>query len=939
MNRDQPVYPGSGAAQLVGRRDELSVLGGLIDAVREGESRVLVVRGEPGVGKTTLLEHVAGQEQSCQVARAAGAESETELAFAGLHQLCAPMLERAERLPLPQQDALRTAFGLVAGPPPDRFIVGLAALNLLSEVAGERPLICLIDDEQWLDQASAQALGFTARRLGAVGVGLVFATRDPGAELAGLPELEVAGLPEEDARTLLDSALAGPLDTQVRDLIVAETRGNPLALLELPEGLSPAELAGGFGLPRAALLTGRGGRVFTRQLAALPAETRRLVLLAAADPSGDRALVWRAAGRLGIGAQAGEPAAEAGLVEFGGRVRFRHPLERSAAYQSASLRQRREAHAALAEVTDEVADPDRRAWHRAQAVTAPDEEVAVELESSAGRAQDRGGLAAAAAFLERSVALTADPVRQSARALAAAQVSLQAGGFGNALELLAAAEAGSLDEFARARVGLLRGQAVFASGHTRDAATALLEAARRLEPFDLDLARETYLAAWGAAILTAGGPGNGHGDGNGGDGNGDGDVLLEICRSMLTLPTSPDAPRPLDLTLEGLALLVTEGHAAAASTLQRAAKVLTSIPVEEVLRWGWVATRTSSAVWDYEGFHAISVRQVQLVRDIGALAQLPLFLSPVGVARAWMGDFAGAAAVAAESASVAARAGNRFPPNVLLLLRAMQGREDEACAAIAGAIEESAASGQEAAATFAHWTAAVLHNGLAHYKEAASAARQAAANPFDPWSALWALPELVEAAARLGEDEPARDALDRLAVMTQPSGNDPALGIEARCRALLSDGPDADDLYREAIDRLGLTRLRPELARAHLLYGEWLRREGRRVEARDQLRTAHDMLAAIGMGAFAERARRELIATGEKVRKRGVESRDQLTPQEEQIARLAGDGRTNPEIAAQLFLSARTVEWHLGKVFGKLGVSSRRELATALGQRGQDGPT
>ena len=948
MNRDLPGYLGAGAAQLAGRREELSVLGGLIEAVHEGESRVLVVRGEPGVGKTTLLDYVAGQELGCQVARAAGVQSETELAFAGLHQLCAPMLDRAERLPLPQQDALRTAFGLVAGPPPDRFIVGLAALNLLSEVAGERPLICLIDDEQWLDQASAQALGFAARRLGADPVGLVFATRNPGAELAGLPELEVGGLPEADARALLDSALAGPLDEQVRDLIVAETRGNPLALLEVPEGLSPAELAGGFGLPGAAPPVGRVARAFDRQLAALPAETRRLVLLAAADPSGDRALVWRAAQSLGISAAAGEPAAEAELVEFGARVRFRHPLARSAAYQSASLRERREAHAALAEATDQVADPDRRAWHRAQATAVPDEEVAVELERSAGRAQARGGLAAAAAFLERSVALTADPVRQADRALAAAQLSQQAGGFGSALDLLAAAEAVPLDEFARARVELLRGQVVFASGHTGDASAALLKAARRLERFDLDLARETYLAAWGAAILTVGGPPPAPEPAAAAPAastpapapapeDGDADVLLEICRSVRALPPPPDGPRPLDLTLEGLALLITDGHAAAATTLQRAAKVLTSIPVDDVLRWGWIATRTSSAVWDYEGFLAISARQVRLVREVGALAQLPLFLSQVGVARAWMGDFAGAEAVAAESASVAARTGDRFPAHVVLLLRAMQGREEEATAAITGAIEESAVSGQRAAATFAHWAAAVLHNGLARYKEAASAARQAAGNPLDPWSALWALPELVEAAARLGDAELARDALDRLAVMTQPTGNDPALGIEARCRALLSDGADADDLYREAIDRLGLTRLRPELARAHLLYGEWLRREGRRVEAREQLRTAHELLAAIGMGAFAERARRELIATGEKVRKRGVETRDQLTPQEEQIARLASDGCTNPEIAAQLFLSARTVEWHLGKVFGKLGVSSRRELTAALGQRGQDG--
>jgi DNA-binding CsgD family transcriptional regulator len=828
-----------------------------------------------------------------------------ELAFAGLHQLCAPMLGLAGRLPVPQQDALRTAFGLVAGPPPDRFFVGLAVLSLLSEVAAERPLICVIDDEQWLDQASAQALGFTARRLGADPVGLVFAARDPGAELAGLPELEFDGLPDEDARALLASALAGPLDARVRDLIVAETRGNPLALLELPRGLSPAELAGGFGLPGATPLTARIEDSFARQLEALPDQTRRLVQLAAADPSGDRPLVWRAAGRLGIPVQTAAPAVEAGLAEFGGQVRFRHPLARSAAYRSALFADRQQMHAALAEVTDPQADPDRRAWHRAQAAAGPDEEVALELERSAGRAQARGGLAAAAAFLERSVLLTADPARHAERALAAAQASMQAAAIGKAVELLAAAEAGPLDEFARARVDLLRGHIVLASGHTSDASSLLLKAARRLEPFDLDLARETYLSAWGAAILAT-------------DRSGE-DVLLEICRAVRALPVPPGAPRPLDLTLEGLALLFTGGPAAAAATLQRAAKVLTSIPVEEVLRWGWVASGASSVVWDFESFHAICARQVQLVRDAGALAQLPIYLSQLGMARAWMGDFAGADSVVAETDSVAAATGSRFAPHALLMLRAVQGREAEASAAIASAIEQFAASRQGSAATVAHWAAAVLYNGLARYEAAASAARQAAANPFDPWDTLWALPELVEAAARIGDHELARDALERLAVMTQPSGNDAALGIEARCRALLSDGVAADSLYREAIDRLGRTRLRPELARAHLLYGEWLRREGRRADARGQLRTAHGQFTSIGMEAFAERARRELIATGERVRRRSAETHDQLTPQEEQIARLARDGRTNPEIAAQLFLSARTVEWHLRKVFGKLG--------------------
>jgi DNA-binding CsgD family transcriptional regulator/tetratricopeptide (TPR) repeat protein len=816
---------------------------------------------------------------------------------------------------------MRTAFGLAAGPPPDRFLVGLAVLSLLSEVAGDRPLICLVDDAQWLDRASAQALGFAARRLGADPVGLVFAVREPGAELAGLPELEVAGLGDSDARALLASALAGPLDARVADLIIAETRGNPLALLELPRGLSPAELAGGFGLPGAAPLAGRIEDSFARQLDALPAETRRLLQLAAADPSGDRSLAWRAARRLGIPPQAGAPAVEAGLVEFGGRVRFRHPLARSAAYRSASLPDRQQLHAALAEATDPQADPDRRAWHRAQAAAGPDEDVAAELEHSAGRAQARGGMAAAAAFLERSVALTADPARHAERILVAAQASMQAGAFGKALDLLATAEAGPLDEFQSARVDLLRGHVTFASGLVSDAPPLLLKAARRLEPFDLELARETYLTAWRAAGMA------GHLAGA--------SVLVEICRAARALPPPPGDPRPLHVLLDGLALLGTDGRAAATPTLQRAAEALAGIPVEDVLRWGWMAADASALVWDFEGVCAISARQVQLARDAGALAQLPIHLSALALARAWIGDFAGAAALVAEIDSVAAATGNRFPPYMALRLWAMQGWEAEASAAIASAIGQAAAGGRGMAATTAYWAAAVLYNGLARYEEAAAAARHAASDTLNPWMSMWALPELVEAAARIGDAELARDALARLAETTQPCGTDPALGIEARCRALLSDGAAADDLYREAIARLSRTRLRPELARAHLVYGEWLRREQRRVDARTQLRAAHDQFTSIAMEAFAERARRELIATGEKVRKRRSETRGQLTAQEEQIARLARDGLSNPEIGARLFLSARTVEWHLRKVFTKLGIVSRHELKAALAQDGQ----
>jgi DNA-binding CsgD family transcriptional regulator len=902
------------AGQLRGRRRECEVLDRLLDTVRAGESRALVVRGEPGVGKTALLDYLVEHASGCRVARAVGIESEMELAFAGLHQLCGPMLDRLQRLPGPQRQALRTAFGLSSGSAPDRFLVGLATLSLLADVAEEHPLVCLVEDAQWLDRASAQVLAFVARRLVAESVDLVFAARVPSGELAGLPELVVEGLPEAEARTLLDAALPGPLDAQVRDRIVAETGGNPLALLELPRGLTPAELAGGFALPSAVPLSASIQESFRRRLDALPADTRELLLVAAAEPVGDPVLVWRAAERLGVGTQAATPAAEADLLEVGARVRFWHPLVRSAAYRSASLQQRQAVHRALAEVTDPALDPDRRAWHWAHAAPGPDEDVAAELERSAGRAQARGGLAAAAAFLQRSVALTRDPARRTDRALTAAHVSLYAGAFDAALGLLATAEATALDEFQRARVDLLRAHVAFISFTGSDAPALLLKAARRLEPFDLQLARDTYLTAHGAAQVA------GHLAGRG--------VLLEICRAVRALPPPPGAPRPLDLLLDGLALLTTEGHAAATPTLQRAAKAIADLPVEDVLLWGWIASSASALLWDIEGMRASAAREVRLLRDAGALAALPSSLSNLAIATAWMGDFAGAASLIAETDSVAAATGSRQAPYALLRLRALQGREAEATATIASAIE-LAAPGQGMAAAWGHWAAAVLYNGLARYEAAASAARRATADPRNWWS-MWVLPELVEAAVRAGEAELARDALERLAETTQPCGTDFAIGIEARSRALLSDGAAADDLYREAIDRLRRTRLRPELARAQLLYGERLRRQGRRVDAREQLRTAHAMFAAIGMEAFAERARRELLATGERVRKRTVETSAELTAQEALIARLARDGLSNPEIGARLFLSARTVKYHMGKVFTKLDISSRAQLHRAL---------
>jgi DNA-binding CsgD family transcriptional regulator/tetratricopeptide (TPR) repeat protein len=905
--------------RLYGRSTECRALDQLVADVRAGQSRVLILRGETGAGKSVLLDYLAGRASGsgCRVARVAGVRSETGLAFAGLHQLWAPMLGCAERLPVPQRDALQTVSGLAAGPSPDRFFVGLAVLSMLAEVAGEGPLICLVDDEQWLDRTSAQVLGFAARRLDAGPVGLVFATSGPSADLAGLPELDVEGLREEDARALLASALPGPLDARVADMIIAETRGNPRALLELLRDMSPAELAGGFGLPGAAPAAGRVEDSFASQLDALPDQTRRLVQLAAADPSGDSVLVWRAAGRLGIPVQAGAPAVEAGLVKFGARVRFWHPLARWAAYRSASFSERQQLHTALAEMTDPKVDPDRRAWHRAQAAAGPDEEVAAELERSAGQAQARGGLAAAAAFLERSALLTVNPTRHAGRVLAAARANVQAGAFGKALDLLAEAAAGPLDEFASAQIQALRGQVAFASGQGGDALPPLLEAAKRLEPLDAGLARETYLAAWMAALfagrLAAGGD------------------LLEVCRAARALPP-PEQPRTVDLVLDGLALIVTDGPAAAAPALRRAVSALADagIAAEEALRWGWLAQAAASMLWDDDAWRALLVRQVRLARAVGALGQLPAMLDALGAAVAATGDFAAASALIAEACTIRAVTGARAAPRTAMMLASLRGRHAGAAPLIAAASAEAEASGHGIAVACAHWAAAILHNGLGRYADALTAARQASEDTSAPHISTRALPELVEAATRAGDTALAHDAVKQLAEITQPYGTDSALGIEARCRALLSDGSEADGLYDEAIQRLGRTELRPELARAHLLYGEWLRREGRRTDAREQLRAAHDMLAGIGMEAFAERARRELLATGETVRKRGIQTATTLTAQEAVIAKLARDGRTNPEIGTQLFLSARTVEWHLRKIFTKLGISSRRELRAAL---------
>jgi DNA-binding CsgD family transcriptional regulator len=896
---------------LLGRADECALLDELLDGVRRGESRSLVLRGEAGIGKTALLGYLLDSAAQLTVVRAAGVESEMELPFASLHQLCAPLLEGLERLPAPQRDALEIVFGIAAGPAPDRFLIGLAVLTLLSEAADERPVLCVIDDAQWLDQASALTLAFVSRRLLAEPVGVVFAAREPGEELQHLPQVGVRGLLEADARALLSSAVRFALDAPVRDRIIAETRGNPLALLELPRGLTAAQLAGGFGAPEA--LSNRIEQSFVRRLEALPEDARRLLLLAAAEPVGDPLLLQRASERLGIALSALD--ATDGLLALEERVTFRHPLARSAVYGAAPGRDRRAIHLALAEVTDRDVDPDRRAWHLAGAASGPDEDVARELELSASRAQARGGLAAAAALLQRAVALSGDPTRRAGRALAAAQASLGAGAFAVARGLLTIAEAGPLDELGRARVALLHAEVAFAENRGSDSPLLLLEAARKLEPLDVRLARDTYLEAWGAALFS-------------GPLAAEGGSLLDVSRAVAP---SAAAPAASDLLLDGLALIFTQGRDAATPVLDRAVAAYTGAQVsaEELLRWGWLATRAANYLWDHARCLAIGIRTVQLARESGALEALSIADNACGQAAVFGGDFATAALLIAELDAVKEATGTRIATHAALALAAMRGDEAEASELIGRVIVRAAADGQGTAMQIARWARSLLMNGLGRYEEALAAALDASDDTPELYIANWALSELIEAAVRTERDDLAERGLARLAAQTQSCDSDWLLGIHARSRALVSDGDAAERGYREAIERLGRTRLRPELARSHLLYGEWLRRESRRVEARAQLRLAHEQFAAIGMDGFAERARGELQATGERVR-RSVETRDDLTAQERQIARLARDGLSNPEIGARLFLSPRTVEWHLRKVFGKLGIRSRGELADAL---------
>ncbi|MDF6044232.1 AAA family ATPase [Streptomyces sp. JH14] len=912
---------------LRGRGREMAALDRVLATARADSSAVLVLRGAAGIGKTALLDYAAGRADGFRTVAVAGIESEMELPFASLHQMCAPLLGRLGELPVPQRDALSVTFGLREGGPPQRFLVGLAVLSLLARAAVDQPVACLVDDAQWLDEGSLQVLAFVARRLVAEPVALIFARRDcaEGRELAGLPELIVKGLRDPEARALLASAVRVPFDPLVRERIVAEAHGNPMALLQLPRALAPAELAGGFGFPTGGPVAGSIETVLHQRFQMLPEESRRLLMTGAAEPTGDVGLLWRAAGLQGIPAASAAAAAEAaGLVEFGAKVRFHHPLVRSAVYQRTSAPQRRAAHQALAEATDPHLDPDRRAWHRAHAAARPQESVAFDLERSACRARGRGGAAAAAAFLRRAAELTPDPARRVTRALAAAQATIDAGGVDQAHSMLAMAETGPLDDLQRARLERLRARLVFSQVRGGGAPGLLLDAAQRLAPLDASLARDTLLEAFGAAMFAgrlSEGPG-----------------LREVAEAARAGPPPLPTPRMVDILLDGVTSLIIDGHAAGVGALRHALQLVRqeqgSGTTDEDRRWMWLACRMTPdplapEMWNDAAWQELATGAVGIARESGALAVLPMALTYQACFHVHAGEFDTAAALIDEATAISEAVGGVPMMYTSLILSAWRGEEAQALGLIEATAEEVRARGEGRALAFAEYATALLHNGLGHY-DAALAAATRACQYEDLGIFGWALVELIEAAARSGQPEAAAAALDELTARTGTSGTDWALGTEACSRALLSDDQAADALYREAIERLERCRVTVYLARARLLYGEWLRRRGRRQDSRTQLRTAYETFSRIGADGFAERARRELLATGETARKRTVDTLTELTGQETQIAGLARDGHTNPEIAAQLFISPRTVEWHLGNVFTKLGVSSRRQLRSAL---------
>lgn len=912
---------------LHGRNSECAAVRRAIDGARSGKSRVLVLRGEAGVGKTAVLGYAIEQASGFRVVQVAGVESDMELAFAGLHQLCIPLIQHLAELPPPQREALDVAFGRGVGPTPDRFLVGLAVLSLLALGSVDQPLLCVVDDAQWLDQVSVQVLGFVARRLMTESVAMVAAVRNAPYVLAGLPELPLAGLSDGDARALLESVMVGGIDPGIRDRVVAETRGNPLALLEIPRNFSAAELAGGFWNMGGRSSPGQLEEGFAQRIQSLPPQTQKLLLVAAAEPVGDSGLFLRAAAVLGIVVDALGPAEAAGVIEFGPRMRFRHPLVRSAAYRAASLEDRREVHRALAEATDPQMDPDRRAWHAAIGAAGQDDTIAAELEASAGRAQCRGGIAAAAAFLERSTLLTSDPVLRGSRALAAAQAKRDAAAPAAADELLAIAESGPLSEIQRAHAARMRAQMQFARSRSGEpgaptlieSALHLCRAAEQLDLIDPPLARETHLEALAAAMY-AGRLGNP-------------EASVQIAHAgRAAVARLPVLERPIDFLLSGMSQRIIDGPGAGSDHLRGALELWNTLEEGDAGRpahWPFPIVQESAAheLWDDEVLKHIALDMVKRARDTGTLAVLPPALTYLAGVHVYRGEFATAAKLLEEADAVTASMGATPVKYHSLTLGAWRGVPADALGLIRTAAADGNLRGEGRLVGLAGYVSAVLFNGTGRYDEALAAARECCEYE-DLGFYSWCLFELIEAATHTGDRQSAAEALPRFEARAGSSGTDWGLGAVAAAQALLAPQQDAEALFVEAIERLEHAGIGLHEARTHLSFGEWLRRMNRRRDARRHLDTAYQMFTRMGAHGFAERTRRELVATGEKVRKQPVGAGDDLTAQEAQIARLAATGLTNQEIGAQLFISTHTVEWHLRKVFVKLGITSRRQLRT-----------
>lgn len=911
--------------RLFGRESERAALAKILDDARAGRSQALLIVGEAGIGKTALLDEVAESAEGSgfAVARVVGHEAEQQFAYAGIHRLCAPFLGHLDALPDPQRDALEVALGLSSGSRTDIFLVGLAVLTLLAESAEERPLLCLVDDALWLDAASAQVIAFVARRISAERLALIITGRelDSGqvAVFSGIPSITVRGLGDADARSLLATAVRTPLDDALRERLVAEAHGNPLALLELPRSLAATQLARGLAVPESGSTAGLVQTAYLDRYAALASGTRMLVLAAAAEPTGDPMLLWAAAAKLGVTAESATPAESAGLLEIGSSVLFAHPLARSAVYSGSPAADRRRVHEALAEVTDPLADPDRRAWHRGLALLRPEEEVAAESEAAALRALERGGMADAAAFLERATELTPDATARAGRALMAAQAAHEAGDSDRALRLLTLAQSGPLDALAQARARLYRAMIVFDQTANGDEAAAMADAARDLAPLDVVVSREAYLLAINSttrARVDAGAP-----------------SVRKVAAAAREAPLATEPSEPADLLLDALVVAYTRDLATASPQLERALEAFRrSDPDDDdhdrrrrTGRWLALAARTAVAMFDYDLARMLVSRNVERVRSSGSLASLPGALVELASVLVLSGELAQAADLTVESEAVARAAGIEASPLADLFLAAWRGRESDTNR-LDDLARHSLVTGG-ARAGIVQYALAVSRVSRGDYAGAADAAILAS-HADELVVASLALPELVEAASRAGRVEEARQAADRLGDRTSACDSVLAQGLAAYGRALVSDDPE--DHYREAIRVLGDTCAAGYLARAHLVYGEWLRRRGRRQSAREHLHVAYESFGRMGAEIFADRAARELRATGEHPRARGAGPGTSLTDHELHIARLVASGSTAREVAAELFLSPRTIEAHLRNIYRKLGITSRRQLRELL---------